>query len=207
MDNYLITILLLFVLWGIIFLLRKDVRKALVWGGGTYALLIIPLTFLVRTLGKEANAITIKDGFYMFMVGGFAATAYEIFAPHKIENTKKHHHIVSMFIFLASYCGIAFFLPWDPAWRFIASSAAGWLAIIMQRIDLFGASIAGAFAFLTAYIAGFLLYHMVVGEVAWSVKNLLTVAYPFPVKELLYALALGLMWTPLYEYMTGKSIR
>ena len=206
MQNYLIAILLLLALWGITFLLRKDLRKALVWGGGAYVLLIVPVAFLVKALGKEAEVVSIKGTLLMFVVGGLAATAYEVFSPHKIQSTKKHHHIISIFVFLASYVAITFFLPWSPLWRTIASSVMGWLTIMIQRLDLLKASIAGAFAFLTVYVAGFLLYHMAVGEIAWNLKNLTAIAYPFPLKELLYALSLGLMWTPLYEYITGKSI-
>ncbi len=206
MQNYLIAVLILFALWGIVLLFRKDVREALVWGGGAYALLVVPIAFLVKALGKEAESISALDVVFMFFVGSFAATAYEVFSPHKIKNTKKRHHIISVLVFLASYLAIAFFLPWDPAWRIAASCVAGWVVMVIQRRDLLGASMGGAIAFLTVYAGGFLLYHMATGEVAWNLKNLSVVVYPFPLKEILRAFAIGLMWTPLYEYMTGKSI-
>ncbi|MDP3724868.1 MAG: hypothetical protein Q8R20_00165 [Nanoarchaeota archaeon] len=230
MYDYLIATLILCAVWGLIFLIRKDLRQPLFWGGGVYVFLIVPVTFLVKALGQMFEGVSwrfpdswlaketlwnlgaktgimgIEDVLLMIVVGGLAATAYEIFSPHRIRNTEKHHHILSVITFLVSYVAIAFLSPWDPVWNLILSSFLGWLVIMIQRRDLFFASIAGAFTFFTVYVIGFLLYHMATGEVAWNLKNLTVIAYPFPLKELLYALSLGLIWTPLYEYVTGKSI-
>lgn len=230
MYNYLIVTLILLAGTGLIFLFRKDLRRELVWGGSMYVLLVAPAPLLLAgfarvfqgtawsiakywtphgtllNLGEKTGIMGVTDIFFMFGVGGLAATAYEIFSPHRIRNTEKRHHAISILVFFAAYVASSFLLPWHPAWNIILASALGWCMMMIQRIDLFLASIAGAFAFFTVYVVGFILTHMAVGEMAWNLKNLTAIIYPFPTKELFYALALGLMWTPLYEYVTGKSI-
>ncbi|MEK7479574.1 MAG: hypothetical protein AAB634_03525 [Patescibacteria group bacterium] len=231
-SSYLTTSLVFFALWAIIFLTRKDLQKPLLVGGGMYIMLVVPVTFALVFLselgmGFSWNRITsywaphgtlfnlaektgmmgLEDIFFMFVAGGLAATAYEAFSPHRIRNAEKRHHSFSLAVFFASYIASGLFFSWHPLWNLIFASILGWLTILIQRLDLFWASIAGAFAFLTIYVGGIAMYHMAFGEIAWNLKNLTAVAYPFPVKELLYAFSLGLMWTPLYEYMTGKSIQ
>ncbi|MAF80151.1 hypothetical protein CL629_03680 [bacterium] len=231
MYGYLLATLSVVALDGIIFWLRKDLRRPVIWGGVIYTALIIPLAFILILLGKISDItwqvipdywnpdtlfnlgrvtgiVSIEDVLFTLGIGGLAAVIYEVVSPHRIKNTKKHHHIISLIIFPVVSIAGAYIFSWNIIYNLILASLIGWGVIAVQRKDLILASISGAGVFFTIYIIALFLYEKIFGPVPWTLESLSGVmVFSYPIEELLFALSLGLMWTPIYEYVFGKSIK
>lgn len=233
MYEYLIGCFILSIIWLIAFILRKDLRKPMIWSSIMYAL-IMGILFIVIKFFQNFGLITqtivpgywnpntlfnltrisggygIEDGLFMFFVGGIATFVYEYFCKKKIK-IKKHykHHIRAPIvgILVAILFGIIF--NFNLIYTFIVFGLAGAISIWIERKDLIKHSLFGGLSFMIIYFIAFLLFNLIFPDFITRVYNLENLSrvmiFTVPIEELLYAISFGLIWAPIYEYEHGEK--
>lgn len=103
--EYLVAVCILALIWTPIFVLRRDLRKPMIWSGLFY-LLILTVGFFAHSLitndplrsitpgywapktlfdlGAKTGGYAIEDMLFMFFVGGIASALYEFFFSKRI---------------------------------------------------------------------------------------------------------------------------
>ncbi len=233
MYEYLIGVLVIAIFWFLVFLLRKDLRKAMVLSGLIYMIVLI-FTFAVWwvlshfiylsgsiipdywnpdtlfNLGRITKGLSIEDALFMFFVGGIVTVLYEIIFKKRIINTNKKPHKISIVVYFLGFFIFTYFVQLNIIYTsLILPSFLGAIFLIIQRKDLIKHSIIGALLFTIIYFLGFLLFDFIfpnVIESYWNLNGLSgIILLSIPIEELLYAFSFGLMWSPMYIYFYGKK--
>lgn len=220
---YLITSLLLLVIWVIFYYLRPESRRKMFYLSlltaplGLTEPLFVPSYWLPFTLFDLAR----KTGFdfesllFSFAVGGIATVLYETFLRTKRKKVgsqeqfqRKHrfHRLALLSPFL-SFAIAYFFMPINPIYSAILAMSVGALACWLCRPDLLKSMIIGSLLFFAIYFIVFLIgfvwvFPGYVKEV-WNlpaISGILVVGVP--IEELLFAASLGSMWSSVYEHFS-----
>lgn len=219
--GYLIATLLLGGLWTILFFIRPDLRKEMLW----MSILIVPAGLTERYFvpiywnpGNLFNLIN-KIGFgiesiaFSFFVGGVAGVGYEVFARKhlrkKIPPSRTTRFIppTVMFIgfFLATYFGLNMHI-----YSVLLAALLTVLSIIFFRYDLSGEIFFGGLSFAFVYFIIFFFLLMIFPSYVqdvFTVENLWGYYIGgVPIEELLFAFAVGAACAPLYEHIKGYKI-
>jgi hypothetical protein len=227
MYQYLVGVSIMGAIWFIIFLLRKDLRKAMLWSGAFY-IIILTVGFFAHSLVADnpARAITpgywtphtllnigaitggyaIEDVVFMFFGGGIAAGLYELSFRKKIKEKfdrrlKKHH---ALWAGLLGAIIFHYLVPLNDMYLLITFNFFGALAILWQRKDLISHSIIGGLLALASYTCGFLVWVLIYPNLINDIYQLQLTSGVFllglPLEEFLYAFTFGMIWAPIYEY-------
>jgi hypothetical protein len=187
MYPYLVGILILFVVWGILFLTRKDLRKPMVWTGILYTLLLtlgffawwiisqfmyaglplIPYYWNPETLfnlGRITGGLAIEDILFMFFVGGIATSLYEFAFGKRIKIKRSYKPHLRVLIISGA---IAFIFVLTETFHnisliylLIIPSLVGAFVLWFERKDLFKHSLIGAVIFLVIYSFAFQFFNI-----------------------------------------------
>ena len=227
MYQYLVGIAIMFVAWALLFFIRKDLRKPMVWSGGFY-IIIITLGFFfyffipndiarsitpgywtphtLFNLGQKTGGYAIEDVLFMFLAGGIATALYEFFFRKKITK-RRVGHFKRKYAFLFGVLGTIIFhqlFYLNDIYLLVTFNFFGALAIIIQRKDLFFHSILGGLLFLCIYVFMFMVFKQIYPDFLNTMYQLqLTsgiVFWGIPFEEYLFALTFGMLWAPIYEY-------
>lgn len=224
---YLVGVIGLGIVFSLLCLVRKDLRRAMLYSGLFYLLFMSAVFVLLKMLSSDpGKAITpgywsppsildlnrktgglgIEDAMYMFFVGAIAAGLYEIIFNFKIAKTsqaklKKGHAIfVSLLISVVLFV----FTPMNTVDFFIIFQLLGAIIIIWQRRDLLPNSLLGGAFFMFLYGLLFVIFKLLFPSFLSSFYNLERTSHVWflgiPLEEFLYAFSLGMMWAPIYEY-------
>ncbi len=232
--KYLFADLGLGLIWLILFLKKRNLRKEMLFGGILYSTIITSTVLIVYglshffemtwryvpdyfnpdtlfNLSRIASGLAIEDVLFMFFAGGIISILYEVLFKKKvIVKVYNKHHFLSIFGFYICYVVIALTFKFNVIYNLIISSIFGFLIIILQRKDLFKHAIYGAFAFTLLYLILGILFVLIFPETVtnfWNLDNISGInIFGFPIEELLYAFSFGLMWAPMYEYLKGYKI-
>ncbi|MEK7107512.1 MAG: lycopene cyclase domain-containing protein [Patescibacteria group bacterium] len=230
--EYLAGIAMMAIVWLFFFLLRKDIRKEIVWGG-YYYLSILSLGFILIKifapdipaqmtitpgywnpntlfdLARITGGYSLEDALYMFFTGGIAVAIYEtLFRKHIGHRQLRHRPHFALII--GGFAGIIVAaLGVNLIYVLIAFGFAGAITTWLQRPDLIKHSILGGISYLLVYIFSFLLFLEVFPEYVttyYSLQNISGILLlGIPLEELAFAFGFGLMWSPIYEYV--KDVR
>ncbi len=236
MYEYLTEDLILGILWLFCFLLRKDLRKPMIWSGAAYAALmtiifiiikVTSLFFIIesyRTVNPgywspntifDLNRITgghsIEDALFMFFTGGIVAFIYEFFFHKKIKlKINYKHHVKAIIFSLIVFIIFVAFYKINLIYPLILFGFAGALFIWFSRKDLIKHSLIGGIVFLVIYFISFNLINLLYPNFIEQTYNLNNISgillFKIPLEELLFALSFGLLWSPFYEYEHGEKI-
>ena len=234
MYEYLIGVLIMGFAWLILFFIRNDLRKSMIWSGFFYTTLLTLIFFVGRgittlvgldwrvipdywntdtlfNLGRITGGWSIEDMLFMFFAGGIIAVLYEILFERRILNVKTRQHILSIIGFLIAGTLTVILFNFNPIYSLIIASLTGSIIIIIQRRDLFRHAIYGGISFTVVYFLGFSVFILIFPNLIqnyWSLENLTKILIiGVPIEELLYAFSFGLMWAPMYEYIHGNKIK
>jgi hypothetical protein len=227
--KYLLGIGIIFIVWISFFLLRKDLRKPMIWSGWYYFCLLSVGFVCIRVLGSDlpsgrmivpgywnpdtlfnlaeiTGGYSIEDALYMFFSGGIAVAAYELlFRKHINHHGLKHRpHIATV---IAGIIGIivAIFTTANLIWVLITFGFVGALVIWFQRPDLIRHSFMGGVIYLGIYFIFFSIFLMIFPNfisMHYGLENLTGyMIVGIPIEELVFAFSFGLMWSPIYEYI------
>lgn len=219
-SGYFVGSLILGFVYLVIFLLRRDLRKELAWGGtlalpfATTAPYFIPEywnpPYIFGLIGK--TGIGIEDLFFSFFVGGIAAVLFEFLENRKEVKLKKAKQ--GKIIHLAPYVFAAILLavmekvfPGHSIYNLIAAAALPAIYMIKRRKDLLVQSVSAGFLFALLYFGLFTFFNTLYPEyvsLVYTHKNLIGIYLgKVPLEEILFAFATGACWSVIYEYVMG----
>lgn len=235
MYEYLVGCIILSVPAIFIFLMRKDLRKPMVWSG-TYYTVFLTVIFIMlaylswlfsvdpkrlvtpgywepKTLfnvGKYTHGLAIEDLLFQLIAGGIAAGIYEFIFQKRISHFKISRHHISV---LGGGSLAAFFFAaatdLNLMYALIVFGFAGTGILWYDRPDLIFHSLWGGAFFLIIYFILFTIFNILFPyfiNTAYHLENLSGILIGrIPIEELLYAVSFGLMWSPLYEYEKNMS--
>ncbi|MFH1522232.1 MAG: lycopene cyclase domain-containing protein [Patescibacteria group bacterium] len=218
---YLIGSLILGVAWLPIFLIRKDLRKEMLWMG----LLSIPFAFSEFLFVPEywnppvlfdlINKIGfgIEDVLFCFFVSSIASVIYEFLTRKKLKkiiwNRKLHvtPYLITIFIFV----GLEFIFPAKTIYNAMLALLAAATIIGVRRKDLIPQIIFGGAFFALLYFLLFLVFNTFFPEFItnyYTHKNLWNIyILKVPLEEIAFAFSAGTAWSSLYEYVKGYRLK
>lgn len=218
---YFIGVLIGFIIWLIFFILRKDLRKEILFGGllaapfGFSGSLFIPEYWDPITLFDLANKakFTIEGILFCFSFGGIAAVIFEVFFRKKLVKIKSDHktHILPYFSFIIMIIVLEFIFPDKSIYN--ASIAPILLAIFIgiKRRDLITQMLFGGIAFTLLYLLFFIIFNAIFPgyvENVYTLNNLLGInILGTPIEEFIFAFAAGGCWSAFYEYVKGYKTK
>lgn len=233
MYEYLIGVFICGIVWLILFLMRRDLRKPMLWTAAVYFLFnsfLLTLWHILRKffylgdvlipnywnppmifgLGLKTGFGGIEDFLFIFFIAGIATCIYEHSFKEKIKFKKSYKpHIKAFFACLISFFLFAHFLPWNLLYSFIFSYIVGTIVLCFERKDLVKHSLLGGFAFLIIYVLIFVLFNLLFPNFInqyYNLGNLSGIIWlKIPLEEFLFAFCFGTMWAPIYEYEHGEK--
>jgi len=215
---YLIGSLFLLIIWGFIFLKRKDLRKELIFISsiwGILALLIDPIYYLdwwhAETIIK--TNIRIESFLCAFASAGIGAVIYSyIFkkrtkikkSSEKKENQKNWKFFYFMLLFLILFFGSFFILDLNSVYSTIISSIIMILILWVKRTDLIINSLVSGIIFATIALLPYFLIELVSPgwvQASWKMENLSGIMIiNTPLEDTIWWFLWGLLLGPSYEY-------
>lgn len=221
--------LLLLLIWGGVYLFltnktsRKEMLVVSLWTSllGLTEPIFVPeywnplsLFDLARTTGFDIESII-----FSFGVGGIAVIVYESFyeVKHvrvsKVEQQKSRHkfHLPILFSAPLIFVFLLIFSNLNPIYSTVIALISGGLLTWYCRPDLKMKMLISAFIFLGIYFIYFQsLIYIFPGyvEEVWNlsaISGILILGVPF--EELMFAFALGFLWSSVYEHVTWNRIQ
>lgn len=227
MYEFLIFDLFLITFWFILYLIRKDLRKEMIFASFLAMPLGITQILFVPYYWKPATTLfnfTGRIGFdieslsFCFAVGGIAAVLYEeVLKKHlrkaresRIQN-KRHFYLLGGVLITST---ILFSFIFKENWMYvgIVAMALGAVTIMFSRKDLIKEVILGGILFVIVYFIFLLIINALVfpNWIArtWNFDHLLGITiFKIPLEEILWALTFGSLWAPIYEDLKGYALK
>ena len=221
-------------IWITLFLVRTDLRKAMLWSGFYYTVILSAGFILLKiavphlspekaivpgfwnpdtlfNLGRITGGFSIEDVLYMFFTGGYVTAIYETFFHHHLKEAslKSYPHLaLKLGAFVAVLVGLIFH-P-NLIWVLIAFGFGIALTIWIQRPDLISQSITGGVIYVAIYLAMFFIVTRAIFphflQTYYNLPNLSGImVLGSPLEEFLFVLSFGLSWSPIYKYKKNLS--
>ena len=222
MYEYLIGNLFFVAFWFILYFIRKDLRKEMIFA----SLLCMPLglseVFFIPHYWNPHRLFNLNPAIesllFCFTVGGIAAVLYEVVlkkhlkkAREKRIKTKRHFYALAG-VLIFSLISFSFIFKMDLIYTAIIAMALGAVAIMLSRKDLIKETIFGGVLFLIIYfVLLFILNTFIFPDIiakAWNFENLFGITiFKIPLEEILWALTFGSLWAPIYEDLKGYTLK
>ena len=207
--------------WIILFVMFPRYRKAMLWASvltapfGLTEPLFIPAYWNPPSLFDLAQrtGFDIESPIFTFALGGVAAVLYNALTGRSLVRLagRREGHKVHRLAVITPFIAfpILYFLPWNPIYPGIAAMFLGAVAAFACRRDLTAKTFVGGLLF-TAYYVVFLqgLELLSRGYIRryWNLPALSGVVIAsIPLEELLFAFALGMYWSSVYEHLTWSA--
>ncbi|HCE30951.1 hypothetical protein A2778_05635 [Candidatus Daviesbacteria bacterium RIFCSPHIGHO2_01_FULL_40_24] len=218
--HYLLGSLLLLVIWLLIFISQKKLRKEMliasliITPAALSELFFVPGYWLPDTIGNPK--LSIEDFIFTFAVGGIVAVLYELFMKGKI----KHQRLCSCFkgeLLPGLVLGVgilAIFLAYSIFK--INFMYAVYIGIIINialmtitRPDLLGKILYSGLLFGLFYFLFFSAFAFFIPDfiMHWNINNLSgLILRGVPLEEIVWAFGVGALLGPIYEYLLGIKL-
>jgi|GEM_PF-575161 len=227
MYAYLIGDLAAVAIFAFLFFVRKDLRKVMVYSGILYLALTTPCFFILKllssdaaksvtpgywspptlfNLGQRTGGLAIEDELFIFFASAVVAGLYDYFFRVRVggrtnKKMKRGHALL-----IGAIVGFAVFAltPINAMYFLIILQFVGAAVLIVQRRDLLVNSLRGGLFFLVVYFALYSLFNRTFPSFVPDYYHLQRTTHiliaGIPLEECLYALSLGMLWAPIYEY-------
>jgi len=223
---WLIWSLIILLIWGMIYISGKSVRKEML----TMSLITLPLGLTEPLFVPEywhppsVFDLAIKTGFdiesliFSFAIGGIGTVLYNLVFKRRhseipwTERSHKRHsfHVYILFAPVFIFAALSLFTDLNHIYCGIIAMLVGAMATLYCRPDLKGKIWVGGFLFTLLYFLYFgsiLLFYPLYVEQYWSLDNLTHILiFGIPIEELLFAFTFGMYWSGLYEHIYWKSL-
>ncbi len=221
--------------WAVMYWLRKDLRKAMVWSGIFY-IAFLSVGFVayrilfddpVRSitpgywapptlfdLGQKTGGYAIEDAIFMFFAGGTAAALYDFcfrkrFSRRDRVAKPKKRYVFVVGVLAAGIFHSLFYL--NDIYLLILFNLFGALVIMWQRRDLIKPSLYAGLLYLALYGLQFFGFNALFPNFIDQYYNLQATSGAMilgvPLEELLYAGTFGMIWGLLYKYAKGITYK
>lgn len=217
---YLIGTLIFFIPWAILFLLRKDYRKEMLFMSLAIGVGSIVTAYLWWTIDWwQPETITgtrvgIEDFLLGFSNGGIAAILYEAIFRKRFSEKRKVQHFNTFTICLILFFIIAFLFWGLNITSFWASTTAMILAaafLLFTRRDLFlNALMSGFLMALVSLPIYYILIWLFPGFVhkTWLSQYLSGITITgIPVEDIVFYFLFGFIIGPFYEYWQDRRLK
>ncbi|MBI2642446.1 MAG: hypothetical protein HYW97_01220 [Candidatus Wildermuthbacteria bacterium] len=203
-----------------VFVLRKDLRKEMLWAGT----LALPFGFSEIFFHEywvppslfnliERVGFGIEDFLFVFSVGCIAAIVYEVGAKKRLQKLRKVKgtHLLPYAILVLAYVGLEGFSPLTSIYNAMLALFISTAFIAIARRDLIPQIVIAAMLFGGLYFLLFLVFNYLFPGYISSVYRpeaaRLGLVFGVPVPEILFAISAGALWSGLYEYTRGFRTR
>jgi len=216
-TGYFVGSLILGIPWFAVYLLRKDLRKELLFS----SFAILPFAFTAPFFIPEywspsylfgfipGLRIGVEDLLFSFFVGGIASVLFEFIENKKEVKFKKlkfvkHYHFWPFVLGLTGIFLLESLFPSNTMFNLIYGALVTTIYVICFRKDLLTQALASGILFSILYLSFFCLFNYLYPKYIAQVythSNLIGISIiGVPIEELLFAFVLGSAWSIFYEY-------
>jgi len=214
---YFIGCLIFFIIWLLFFVLRKDLRKEIIFGSilalpfGLSEYLWVPEYWNPPSLFNLISkyGVGIESFLFCFICGGTAAVIYEIITRKKVVKIRLQRkylfgpYISVIIIFLS----LEFIFTEKTIYNAIISLLIGAAIIAIKRKDLIGQIIFGGIFFAIVYFLLFFIFSKLFPDyisTAYTIENIWGImVLGVPLEEIIASFGVGALWSSFYEYIRG----
>lgn len=217
---YLTGCALLFIVWGAMFALRKDLRREMIFASSFGLPVGLIDHFLVPTYWHpdslfglmEKYTVGIESFLFVFLMAGISSVVYEFLTQQKL---KKMLHDTRPHLLPFILTGIVFFIlatifPTKAIYVFMSVALLGAVAIVVRRRDLWKQVSASAFLFSGLYLATFVVVGLIYPDLVERFYNFDAISgilfLGVPIEEVATAFFAGAFWSVMYEYMNAYRV-
>jgi hypothetical protein len=224
---YLVLSTALFGVWLVLFAIRIDIRRELLWVSvGTMFLgltepLFVPAYWNPPTLGNLAR----RTGFdpesllFSFAIGGIVFAAYNVVvraAPseslvHERRHPRHRFHALAILSAPLVFGLVLVLTRLNPIYAAAIGLVAGFFATLYCRLDLWRKMLVSGGLFFLIYFVVFALFNLAFPGYVVAVWNLAAVSglllAGVPLEELMFAFTFGLYWSSIYEHLAWRASR
>jgi lycopene cyclase-like protein len=222
---YLLLSTSLLVVWLLLYGLRPDLRRQILWISlGTMPLGLTEPSSSRRT-GTHRPCLTRRTGFdvesllFSFATGGIVFAAYDALARAapagsmraELHNPRHRYHLGAVMAAPAVFLVLLTITKLNPIYAAALGLVAGFMATLYCRPDLWAKMLVSGALFLLLYFGVFVVFNMVFPGYVAAVWNLPALTRIFvagvPLEELMFAFTFGLYWSSVYEHLAWKRSR
>jgi hypothetical protein len=200
--------------WLLFFLIRKDLRREMIWASFLGLPFGIIDYFLVPEYWHPQSLFSLMDNYgvgmesfiFLFLMSGTVSVIYEFFEGVKIRKSggkKKAFGFLPLFLVVISFFSLVFLFSLQAIHSFMLAGLIGALGIFYLRRDLFKQMAFSAFFFAFFYFAVFFLTVRVFPgfvEAFYNLPNLWGfLVAGVPLEELAAGFFAGAFWSVFYE--------
>ncbi|MAH03767.1 hypothetical protein CMI39_03205 [Candidatus Pacearchaeota archaeon] len=223
--SYLILGILFLIIWFILFIWRKDIRKemlfmSLLFG---FAGLLAEIAYINdwwTPLTITNTSIGIEDFLFGFVVGGIASVIYEEIFKKKIrirrrtkkkKNRKDIRFVFFVLIFAILFFGSHYIFKTNTFISSLIAFGSGIIYIYIRRKDLIIDSLVSGFLLLGISLIVYSILELITPgwiQAFWHFKNIPNlIIFNVPIDDFIWYFFAGAFIGPLYEYwQEGKLI-
>jgi hypothetical protein len=215
--GYFIGCLIVFAVWLVIFIYRKDLRKEMLFASiitipfGMTEFLYVPEYWNPPSLFNfiQKYGFGIESIFFAFVAGGLASVFYQVIAGQKTVKIlfDRRIHALPYFFIVLLYFALEFIFPSKTIYNAIFSLFVGAILIGYLRRDLIRQIIFSSTYFAVLYFILFFIFLQIFPQYVtkiYNLKNFIGVdIFGVPIEEIMFAFVLGACWSSFYEYIRG----
>jgi len=219
--SYLIGALVMFVIWIILFLWRKDIRREMLVISILMGVLSIPLNYLYvqdwwHPLTITGTVLGIEDVILGFASGGIAAVIYEVFFKKKLKKRKigkrltKFELAFPLVSVLVLFFAIFYLTDINSFYSAIISGIIAIGFIYFKRKDLILDSVASGFLIMLFSLPSYWIPELISpGWIAsaWYLDKISGIfVLGVPLEDLIWWFLAGAFTGPIYEYWQERRL-
>ena len=212
--------IILGIVWFGILLLRKNLKKEIIFGSilglpfGFSEFLFVPeywnppsLFELIHRLGFGIESLM-----FAFFVSGIASVLYETLFHKCLRriNTSYKTHILPYTLAISVFLLLEILLPSKSIYNLTFSFLLAASIVIINRQDLLPEIIVSGLTFGVFYFFLFLIFNWLFPDFivrTYNLKNFIGLyVHGIPVEEVLFAFSVGTCWSSLYKYIKGYRL-
>jgi hypothetical protein len=130
----------------------------------------------------------------------------------KEMNSKRHRfHLLALFSPAIVFLSLYLFTNLNPIYSAIIAMLIGSFAVMLCRPDLKNKILIGGFLFLIIYFLFFFLLNLILPgwiEKIWNLEAISGILFlGIPIEELIFAFAVGSMWSSIYEHVMWYKLK
>ncbi|MDP2672758.1 MAG: lycopene cyclase domain-containing protein [Nanoarchaeota archaeon] len=227
MNPWLISSLMLFAAWLIIFIFFKKTKKEMFWVSlftmplGLTEPLFVPEYWSPPSLFNLAakTGFDIESLIFAFSMGGIASILYEIIfkvkhkkmSKHEMHSKRHRFHLLVLFSPLIVFVFSEIIFNFNIIYSVILALFTGSLIYLLCRPDLKNKVFVGGFLFLILYFIFFLFFNLLFQgwvEKTWNLSVISGILFlGIPIEELIFAFGVGMLWSSIYEHVKWYKLK
>jgi len=215
--GYFIGGIILFIVWLILFFIRKDLQKEIIFA----SILGLPFAFTEFLFVPEYwnppslfNLISnigfgIESLMFAFFVSGICSITFEILTSKKLFHFSKYNRFryIPYICILSTFIILELIFPNKSIYNLMISFSIGAILLFSLRKDLLIQILSSGLIFSILYFLLFLYFNELFPQYItniYSLKNFWgIVIFKVPLEEILFAFTVGMCYSSLYEFINN----